>query len=117
MPGFDRTGPRGAGPMTGGARGQCYSASAGYNPRFSEGFGYGRGLGRGFRGGFGPGRGQGRGFGRGYGWYPPDVGPGTFQSAAEEIDMLKADAEFMQKSLDAVNERLKELDQKASGSS
>lgn len=37
MPGFDRTGPMGEGPMTGGVRGRCNSDSVGYDPRFIEG--------------------------------------------------------------------------------
>jgi len=47
MPGFDGTGPMGAGPMTGGARGFCNPAYAGYGPADDRGFGYGRGCGRG----------------------------------------------------------------------
>ena len=116
MPGFDQTGPTGAGPMSGGARGLCSPANAGYNPRFTdEGFGYGGGLGlrRGFRGGFGPGR----GLGRGYGWYPPAVGPAYPANAADETEMLKADADYMQKSLDAINKRIEELEKKPSTSS
>ena len=87
MPGFDRTGPMGAGPMTGGARGYCNPATAGTMPAIAGGYGYGRGLGlrRGFRGVFGPGRGRGRGFGRGYGWYPPPVSPVYPTDAASEI--------------------------------
>ncbi len=119
MPGFDRTGPTGAGPMTGGARGLCNPANAGYNPRFTEGFSYGRGLGlrRGFRGGFGPDRGWGRGFGRGYEWYPPAVGPDYPAGASDEIDMLKADANYMQKSLDAIYKRIEKLEKEPSVSS
>ncbi len=119
MPGFDQTGPMGAGPMSGGARGICNPANAGYNPRFTEGYGYGRGLGlrRGFRGGFGPDRGLGRGFGRGYGLYPPAVGPAYQADASDEIDMLKADDNYMRKSLDAINKRIEELEKKASASS
>jgi hypothetical protein len=45
MPGFDRTGPMGAGPMTGGARGRCNPATAGTVPAYAGGYGYGRGLG------------------------------------------------------------------------
>jgi hypothetical protein len=76
MPGLDRTGPAGMGPMTGGARGLCnpysplyggyvpyrypYQAPRAYlgRPRWGMGRGYwGRGaFGRGFRG-----RGRGRG--------------------------------------------------------
>jgi len=66
MPGGDRTGPLGYGPMTGRGMGLC-----GGNP--SPGYmfgGPGLGLGRGFGRGFGLGRGFGRGmgFGRGRGW-------------------------------------------------
>jgi len=48
MPWGDRTGPRGAGPMTGRAMGYCagYPAPGYANPGF--GFGRGRGFGRGF---------------------------------------------------------------------
>ena len=53
--GVGRGAGRGAGSMTGGGRGFCNPSNAGYNPRFTVGFGYGRGLGlrRVFRGGFG----------------------------------------------------------------
>jgi len=114
MPGFDRTGPMGAGPMTGGARGRCNPATAGTIPAFAGGYGYGRGLAmrRGFRGACGPGRGRRRGYGRGFGWYPPALGPAYAKDAASEIDMLKADAETMQKSLDAINKRIDELSEK-----
>ena len=58
MPGLDRTGPQGDGPMTGRGMGRC-------NPdnRDSDDQGRGRGFGRGF--GRGNRRGQGRGFGNG----------------------------------------------------
>ena len=50
MPGFDRTGPMGAGPMTSGARGLCNPATAGTIPAYAGMYGYGRDLGlrRGF---------------------------------------------------------------------
>ncbi len=114
MPRFDQTGPMGAGPMTGGARGRCNPATAGTIPAFAGGSGYGRGLGlrRGFRGGSGPGMGRGRGFGRGYRGYPATVGPAYPMDAASEMDMLKAEADYMQKSLDAVNKRIDELSEK-----
>ncbi|MGD8761868.1 MAG: DUF5320 domain-containing protein [Desulfobacteraceae bacterium] len=119
MPGFDRTGPMGAGPMTGGARGRCNPATAGTIPDYAGGFGYGRGLAlrRGFRGGYGPGMGWGRGYGRGYGWYPAAVPPAYPMSAADEMDMLKTDANYMKKSLDAINKRIEELEKKPSGES
>ena len=113
MPGFDRSGPMGAGPMTGGARGRCNPAAAGNIPAFAGGYGYGRlGLRRGFRGGYGPGSGRGRGFGRGYEWYPPAAGPAYSMGAAGEMDMLKAEADNMKKSLDAINKRIDELSDK-----
>ena len=114
MPGFDRTGPMGEGPMTGGARGRCNPATAGTIPFYAGRYGYGRGLGlrRGFRGGFDFRMGRGRRPGRGYGWFPPAMGPVYPVDAAGEIDMLKAQAESLKNSLDAINERIAALDQK-----
>ena len=115
MPGFDRTGPMGAGPMTGGARGSCNPVTAATLPAYAGGYGYGRGLGlrRGFGGGYGgPGRGRGRGYGRGSGGYPPAAGPAYSTDAAAEMDMLKADAAYLQNSLDAINKRIDELSEK-----
>jgi len=70
MPGFDGTGPRGMGPMTGGGRGFCgpYGVGMGYGLGRGYGFGRGYGLGRGFGFGRGYGFGRGFGFGRGYGF-------------------------------------------------
>jgi hypothetical protein len=45
MPRFDRSGPMGAGPMTGGARGLCNPAVAGTMPAYTGGYDNGRGLG------------------------------------------------------------------------
>jgi hypothetical protein len=66
MPGGDRTGPLGYGPMTGRGMGFCSgSPSPGY--MFGgPGLGLGRGFGRGLW--FGRGFGRGMGFGRGRGW-------------------------------------------------
>jgi hypothetical protein len=70
MPGFDRTGPMGQGPMTGGGRGVCNpanTAGAGAYPYPARPT-YGAGRPRwGLRLGRGGGRGGGRGFGRGGG--------------------------------------------------
>lgn len=50
MPGFDQTGPVGAGPMTGRAMGSCRSEGVIHNPgNQSYGRGMGKGHGRGFR--------------------------------------------------------------------
>lgn len=60
MPGFDKTGPTGAGPKTGRGMGPC---------------GGGQGFGGG-RGGLGRGMGAGRGFGRRFfGWLRPSASP------------------------------------------
>lgn len=91
MPGFDGTGPRGMGPMTGGGRGFCNPNFAGmgapymgnpYARNYGQGAPYpgpgdpcraytytpygGFGMGRGFGRGRGMKRGMGRG--RGFGW-------------------------------------------------
>jgi hypothetical protein len=112
MPGFDRTGPMGAGPMTGGARGRCKPASTATIPAFAGGSRYGRGLAmrRGFMGGrgFGPGR----GYGRGNRWYPIAQAPAFQADPSAEIDMLKAEAGYLKNSLDAVNARIDELENK-----
>ena len=83
MPGFDRRGPNGEGPMTGRGLGRCAGASVNEqntnttntqealpeDQRYdAPGIGYGRGLGRGFGRGMGRRffrRGRGGGFGRG----------------------------------------------------
>jgi hypothetical protein len=110
MPGFDRTGPMGAGPMTGGARGRCNPSNVGYDLRFTAGGNMGRGLRRGFRGGNAPGRN--RGFGRGYGWYPPVDDPFFQPDTNGEIEMLKAQAGYMKSSLDTIHKRIDELEKK-----
>ena len=116
MPGFDRTGPMGAGAMTGGARGLCNPANVGHEPRFTGSFDYGRGLAlrRSFRGGYGAGRSRGRGFGIGYGWYPTAVGPVYPARTSDELGMLKAEAAYIEKSLETINRRIEELERKPS---
>lgn len=112
MPGFDGRGPLGAGPMTGGARGFCSPAAAGYPRPLGRGMGFGRGS----RGGDGPGMGMKRGFGRGFGWcrwYPPAYGPAYPADPTAEINLLKAQADSMQNALDAINRRLTQLQEES----
>ena len=114
MPGGDRTGPTGMGPMTGRAAGYCaWYATPGFANLTP-----GRGLGMGFRRGFGRGMGgRGRGFGRGRmdpypgGYYGiPSVYPyAPGMTSEQEVDLLKAQAENMQKSLEDINSRVAEL--------
>ncbi|MBW1821883.1 MAG: DUF5320 domain-containing protein [Deltaproteobacteria bacterium] len=110
MPGFDGSGPMGAGSMTGGARGNCNPANTGYNPQFGRGYGRGMGLRRGFRGGAG----ANPSYGRGFGFYPPADGTFYQMNAEDEINMLKANADYMKNSLDEINKRIKELEKKQS---
>jgi hypothetical protein len=92
MPGFDRTGPRGEGPLTGGGRGRCggYRGNYGY-------FGRGRG-GRPWGGG--------RGFGWGGGWFQGGprgwAGPG-YAPVSED---LRAEADFLRDRLAQVEDEL-----------
>ena len=109
MPRFDRTGPMGAGPMTGGGRGFCNPVTREYHERFigAPGFGRGMGFGRGFRGGYGPG--MGGAFGR-RGWNQPSYYPAFAQNPEEELNMLKSEANLVKTSLDMINRRIAELE-------
>ena len=93
MPGFDRTGPQGRGPLTGRGMGPCGAGSPG---------GYGRGYGRGF----------GRGYGfRRYQAYPdaPQAEPVSIgkdeQKKVLEEELKEIDAEKK-----AIEKKLKELE-------
>jgi hypothetical protein len=111
MPGFDGKGPAGAGPMTGGGRGYCNPANAADRPRFSARYGYGRGFG--MRRGFRPAMRWGRGLGRGCGWYPPAEAPAYSTRPETMLETLKAEAEAVKASLDAIHKRIEELEKKA----
>ena len=115
MPRGDRTGPVGEGPMTGRAAGYC----AGY-----EMPGYANPMpGRRFSGWWGAGR-RGGGWGRGQRWRHWFYATGLprwarFGSAPDweppipeqETEALKAQAEWLQGELDAIQQRLGELEQ------
>ena len=123
MPGFDGTGPRGEGPMTGGARGYCNPNATAYGSAYGRG--YGLGGGRGFRGGPGPGFGWGGAYG-GRGAYParggsygpaynPAYAGGPYtMSREDEIRMLKEQADMIKTDLDAINKRMEELESEPS---
>lgn len=116
MPGGDRTGPMGEGPMTGRAAGFCAGFGLpGYaNPAFGRGFG--RGFGGGFRG-----RGAGRGWRNMYyatgltGWQRGAfaAGPGPWPGAPkreDELAALKSQAGQLGGALDAIRRRIDELE-------
>ena len=109
MPGFDRSGPQGMGPMTGGARGLCNSRRR--DP-------VGRDLGSQFRGGRGRPRGNrnmsgvpGRSGGR-------RLSPMGFQNDSfdapydrdQEMGFLKEQATALRQELKAIDRRLKDLE-------
>ncbi len=108
MPGYDRRGPMGEGPMTGGHQGRCANPDMADNPPVYGGCGDGRGMG--CRRGFG--RRRGRGFGPAYQGFahPASYRTGGPLSKTDEIEMLRAEAEAMQQSLEAVRHKITELD-------
>jgi hypothetical protein len=120
MPGGDRAGPRGFGPRTGRGAGYCagYDAPGCGIPGPGIGnraYGYGRRYGResGGRWSGGWGRGAGWGWRRRFyatgqpGWGWEGYGPATPQ---DEIAALKEDAEWLKSQLEAVNQRIAELE-------
>jgi hypothetical protein len=107
MPGGNKKGPMGQGPMTGRNLGFC----GGYDtPGFTKGYGQaGRGAGSGLGRGFA--RGRGKGAGRG-------MGPGRFNTGGwmpgamkqeDEAQVLRAQAENLKGSLKDIEDRLNEL--------
>ena len=114
MPGFDRSGPMGAGPMTGSRRGLSgHRRSAANWPAYGRDHGYGSGRGMGFRRGFGRGAGNRYGTSFGYG-YPPASGVGYPLSRTDELKVLRANAGAMQESLEGVQRRIAELEKEGS---
>ena len=113
MPGGDRTGPAGMGPMTGRAAGFC----AGYSvPGYANPIG-GRGLGSGGGRGFGFGRGLGLGFRGGRGWgvapYAAPVYPYGAQPVLWSGRILKSrqggrlkDRQNIEDALEGINKRI-----------
>ena len=113
MPGYNRTGPMGAGPMTGRGRGFCGQTDPGFTKRLPGATGFGRGMGRGrlFKWGwdysmtpFGV-----RQFSRRQAPYFEDYTP---EDTAGEINMLKKQADSIISSLDAINRRMEDLEKK-----
>ncbi|MBN1367381.1 MAG: DUF5320 domain-containing protein [Dehalococcoidales bacterium] len=87
MPGFDGTGPRGIGPMTGGGRGYCSSSGIRtvwrpYSARRWPGYGYGYGYG-----------------------YPAS----PVATREQEIDILRNEAQTLKRTLEEIDARIKAL--------
>ena len=105
MPGGDRTGPEGRGPMTGRRAGFC----AGYQvPGYEKpGYSFERGFGR------GSGRGYGRGFwGRGRGFWWRDTTPETYPqviSKDEEKTYLEDTVKNLEQEIKSIRKRIEEI--------
>lgn len=111
MPGGDRTGPAGAGPMSGRAAGYCTgNAQPGFAGRFSGRFFRRSGLFGGFHGR------RHRRFFSDYGLDPDFYRERRSPlSDKEQTEMLKDQAEYLKENLDAINLRIQELEKKESG--
>ena len=98
MPGFDGTGPRGLGPMTGGGRGFCAIPLSGSWPAYRGG------------GAYPP---YSVPWGMSYygaGPFAPGIGPFAPQMTREqELDFLKNQTQAMRKQLEEIEARIKEL--------
>ncbi|MBN1811463.1 MAG: DUF5320 domain-containing protein [Anaerolineae bacterium] len=121
MPAGDGTGPRGMGPMTGRRAGYCagYDAPGYANPMPGRGFGmgWGRGRGRGWRNMYYatglPGWAR---YGYAPAWGTPPAaayGPyGVPPTREQETEFLKSQAEMLKEELDAIGQRIVELEKK-----
>lgn len=92
MPGRDRTGPQGTGPMTGKRLGFCAGNEA-------PGYGFGGGFGRGARRG---------GFGRGFGFR----GGNPPASQADEKAFIESEMEALKNQLSFLEQKLKKFKDK-----
>ena len=118
MPGFDGSGPSGAGPRTGGGFGYCPPFAGGAYPGGDYPY-YGVG-----RGGYPRGGGRGRAWGGGRGWaggygYPPAYGPGyppppvAGPTPANELEFLRVQEKGIRDELESIRERIEELEKDA----
>ncbi|MGD9002198.1 MAG: DUF5320 domain-containing protein [Anaerolineae bacterium] len=128
MPAGDRTGPRGSGPMTGRGAGHCagYGMPGYFNPMPGRGRGIGWGRGWPWRG-WGHGHGWLHGYrlpswgrvGHAPAWGMPWSGPYGPHAAAsvpspdQEVEFLRAQADWLQEELAAISTRLEELERDA----
>jgi len=116
MPGFDGSGPRGQGAMTGGGRGYCAVNLGGSYavPGAGRRFLMSRGAGRGCRNWFYatglPGWIRGRGV-------PVNtLAAGNTVSKDDELQLLKNQEGFLKEELEAISSRIHELENKEKGS-
>ena len=102
MPGFDQSGPMGAGPMTGGARGRCGTPVAEYGRTRSGVPAIGRGQGNrhGARGGRRSGR-------RMFGGYGNRLAAGN---PVDDLDMIRTETGQLKVTLQTINDRITEME-------
>lgn len=97
MPGFNRTGPTGAGPMTGRQMGPCNDNNRGDYPA---------GMGR----GFGRRAGRGRGRGMGFRWNNPfGFRQGRFQAGQPDQSLLENEVQFLKNQLTQAEKELEQI--------
>jgi hypothetical protein len=95
--------------MTGGGRGLCNPVNADRGIQVAAGFGRGFGRrsmrgGSGMRGAFG---------GRGLGWNQPDPSGYYASGTADDMEILKNQADYVKNSLDAIHKRIAELEKRS----
>ena len=105
MPGRDKTGPEGFGPLTGRQMGLCVGNDRPASSSFYRG--YGRGFGWGGGRGFGYGRGLGRGFGYGRGYFMDENAPNVKEKTVIENEMR-----VLKDQLSSLEEQLKKVEGK-----
>lgn len=115
MPGRNRTGPLGMGPMTGRGAGLCSGYAGRENAYAVAGRGYGMGFGRGRGpgGGYRMGRAFGRGGAMGFGGYGAPYGyPAALVQPDPETEKqaLSGQAKALQSELERVRNRMAEIE-------
>ncbi len=108
MPGFDQSGPMGAGPMTGGGLGCCGTPAPEYGRTGFRAAALGRGLAnrRGSMGGRGSGRRMSMGYGRRFAADPAAVAGNPI----DELNMLRMETDRLKESLQTVANRITEIE-------
>ena len=99
MPGFDKSGPRGLGSMSGRGQGPCAGSEENIRPRFGGLAGFGRG----WRNRFFASSRSGRIWGRGQAMYEYDF------SSKDEVEILQNEANYFEKELKNIREKIDRL--------